>query len=626
MLDTTGFDPLGPTEILPHLGTCARPGAARSVAHSPDHIANQDVPAGDRPDSLAGVHPSPADGVRRIDFLPWEYDPASQETEAQAQAARQQELITAGARIGDGVFIAPNAAVFCDRLSIGDRTYVAALAYVTGDLTIGADCSINPYAVVRGEIRMGDGVRIGAHSSILGFNHRMSTDLPIHEQGTWSKGITLGDDVWIGSHATILDGVTVGDHVVIGASAVVTKDVPDWAVVAGNPARIIRDRRADTGAPQGPDLATELQTFAQRARDQAGDLLARCFEDGRFVDRPAALAGPLEPAVRPWADAVEIADLLLDAAPPGFDAADLVRRLTARQDPATGLIPAGDLSDRGLERAPTSDEPLLATDGDASYHVLSVGYAVRLLGGRLPHPVRAVHALSDRDVVRDLEARDWGARAWGSGAAVDALATACALNIADFSAELPDGGTGPVYGLLGWLTARANPATGMWGAPQPAPRWLQAVNGFYRLTRGSYAQLGLPLPYPEAAIDTVLEHAADPHLAAPEGYNACNVLDIVHPLWLAAQQTEHRRTEGEAWAQDQLRRALHNWSDGAGIPFAPLSAGPDGVAGLQGTEMWLSIIWYLADYLGEADALGYRPRGVHNPDPLVRLAPVDTPG
>jgi acetyltransferase-like isoleucine patch superfamily enzyme len=552
-----------------------------------------------------------AEGVRRIDFHPWEYDPTS--PEGAAQAARQSELVAAGARLGTGVFVAPNAAVFCDNLTVGDRTYIAALAYVTGDLTIGADCSINPYAVVRGEIRMGDGVRIGAHTSILGFNHGMATDRPIHQQGTWSKGITLGDDVWIGSNATILDGVTVGDHVIIGAGSVVTKDVPDWAVVAGNPARVLRDRRADTRGGSAPDLvsdlATELRAFAGRAREQAGDLLARCFEDGRFVDRPAALAGALEPAVRPWADAVEIADLLLDAPPPGFSAADLVRRLAARQDPATGLIPAG-------------DEPLDPMDGPASYHVLSVGYAVRLLGGRLPHPIRAVHTLSDRDVVSALEARDWGAQAWGSGAAVDALATACALNIADFSAELADGGVGPLHGLMGWLSASANPETGMWGAPLPAPRWLQAVNGFYRLTRGSYAQFGLPLPYPEVAIDTVLEHATDPYLATPEGYTACNVLDVVHPLWLAARQTGHRRAEGEAWARGQLRRALRSWVQGAGFAFAPASDGADAVAGLQGTEMWLSIVWLLADYLGLADELGYRPRGVHSPDPLVRLAPV----
>jgi acetyltransferase-like isoleucine patch superfamily enzyme len=566
------------------------------------------------------VHHSPAADVRRIDYFPWEYDPMSPEGEA--QAVRQSELAAEGATFGDGVFIAQNAAVFCDQLSVGDRSYVGALAYVTGDLTIGADCSINPYAVVRGEIRMGDGVRIGAHSSILGFNHRMSNDLPIHEQGTWSKGITLGDDVWIGSNATILDGVTVGDHVIIGASAVVTKDVPDWAVVAGNPARVIRDRRTETRATREHDLEADLVTFAGRARAQAGELLARCFEDGRFVDRPSASAGTQEPAIRPWADAVEIADVLLGTPPPGFDAADLVRRLTARQDPATGLIPAGDLSDEGLAHLPTSDEPLDPADGSASYHILSVGYAVRLLGGRLPHPVRAVHGLSEQAVIASLEARDWGAEAWGSGAAVDALATACALNITDFSAELADGGAGPVYGLLGWLSARANPETGLWGEPQPAPetRWLQAVNGFYRLTRGSYAQFGLPLPYPEAAVDTVLEHASDPHLGTPEGYTACNILDVIHPLWLAARQTGHRRTEGSAWAHAQLRRALGSWTDAEGFAFAPGSDGPDGVAGLQGTEMWLSIVWLLADYLGLSDALGYRPRGVHSPDPLVRLS------
>lgn len=562
------------------------------------------------------MHHTPADGARRIDYLPWEYDPASPEGEA--QEARRRELVAAGARIGAGVFLAPGAAVFCDRLDVGDRSYVAAHAYLTGDVTLGADCSVNPYAVVRGHVRAGDGVRIGAHTSILGFNHSMETDRPVHRQPTWSKGIVLGDDVWVGSNVTILDGVTVGDHAVIGAGAVVTRDVPAWAVAAGNPARVIRDRRAGGATAGEQDLAADLRAFADRARAQAGALLARCFEDGRFVDRPSALAGPREPAVRPWADAVEIADLLLGGPPPGFDAADLVRRLTARQDPVTGLVPDGDLSDAGLT-GPGRPGDLDPFDGSASYHVLSVGYAVRLLGGRLPHPVHAVHRLTGPELVRALESRDWGAGAWGSGAAVDAVATACALNVADFADRFDDGGTGPLYPLLGWLTAHADPATGLWGTPQPAPRWLQAVNGFYRLTRGSYAQLGLPLPYPEAAVDTVLEHAADPHLETPEGYNACNVLDVVHPLWLAARQTGHRRAEGVAWAAAQLRRALTSWSDGAGFAFAPGSDGPDGVPGLQGTEMWLAIVWYLADHLGLADALGYRPRGVHNPDPLVHL-------
>ena len=76
---------------------------------------------------------------------------------------------------------------------------------------------------------------------ILGFNHNHARlDRPIHEQGLSSKGIRIGDDVWIGSGALLLDGVSVGSHCIVAAGAVVTRDVPDWAVVAGNPARVIR--------------------------------------------------------------------------------------------------------------------------------------------------------------------------------------------------------------------------------------------------------------------------------------------------------------------------------------------------------------------------------------------------
>lgn len=539
---------------------------------------------------------SASEAPRRVDFLPWEYDPAS--SEGALQADRQRAL--PGATLGEGVMIASTAAVFCDSLSIGDRSYVAALAYLTGDLRIGADCSVNPFAVVRGDVTMGDGVRIGAHTSILGFNHRMSIEAPVFTQDTWSKGITIGDDVWIGSGVTILDGLTVGDHVVIGAGAVVTKDVPDWAVVAGNPARFIRDRRVD--ASGDADLRAALSAFGDAARAQAPAVLARCVEDGGFVDRPSALAETDAAAVRPWCDAIEIADLLLCGPPPGFETAELLQRLTALQDPGSGLF------------SPDGSEPDAAAP---DYHVLSVGYAIRLLGGALPHPIHAVHSLTGGTVTSALAEREWRDGAWGDGDAVDVLATACALTAAEHGETLPDGGFGPYFEMLGWLTAHADPTTGMWGSVDSSELRLQAVNGFYRLTRGAYAQFGVPLPHPEAAIDTVLAHAADPLLETPEGLTACNILDIIHPLWLAAKQTGHRRGEGAAWARDQLTTALDRWVDGAGFAFAPLSDGPDGVPGLQGTEMWCAIIWLLADYLHLSDALGYRPRGVHRPEPLV---------
>ena len=51
----------------------------------------------------------------------------------------------------------------------------------------------------------------------------------------------IGNKVWIGGHATINPGVTIGDHVVVASGAVVTKDVPDHVVVAGNPAKVVKD-------------------------------------------------------------------------------------------------------------------------------------------------------------------------------------------------------------------------------------------------------------------------------------------------------------------------------------------------------------------------------------------------
>ena len=57
----------------------------------------------------------------------------------------------------------------------------------------------------------------------------------------YAKPITVGNNVWIGGNVTILSDVTIGNNVVIGAGSVVTKDVPDSVVVAGNPARVIKE-------------------------------------------------------------------------------------------------------------------------------------------------------------------------------------------------------------------------------------------------------------------------------------------------------------------------------------------------------------------------------------------------
>lgn len=96
-----------------------------------------------------------------------------------------------------------------------------------------------------GSIVVGNDVMIGPNVVIRASNHAISRcDIPIWEQGQTSGHIIIGDDVWIGANAVILPNVRVGCHVVVGAGAVVTRDIPDFAVVAGVPAVVLRYRNA----------------------------------------------------------------------------------------------------------------------------------------------------------------------------------------------------------------------------------------------------------------------------------------------------------------------------------------------------------------------------------------------
>lgn len=89
----------------------------------------------------------------------------------------------------------------------------------------------------QGGIELGDGCLIGHQVVIATLNH----DLDPNKRGSMIPAkVTLGKNVWVGAHATILPGVTVGDNAVIAAGAVVTKDVPAYCVAAGVPARVIK--------------------------------------------------------------------------------------------------------------------------------------------------------------------------------------------------------------------------------------------------------------------------------------------------------------------------------------------------------------------------------------------------
>ena len=565
---------------------------------------------------------------RRFDYNPWLFDREADAEERAAQAAHQAALTEAvGVELAAGCFVAPSAAVSGRpgvALRLGDRSFVGAHAYVTDAVSLGADCSVNPFATLRGPIRGGDGVRIGAYACLVAFNHGFENpDVPIFRQPHTSKGIRLGDDVWIGAHATVVDGVSIGSHTIVAAGAVVTKNVPDYAIVGGNPAQVIRLRKplpvsveeaatvgpatppspaAPSRARPAPTLEKKLERFGRRVGDELDPLLRGYQVGARGGDFAFVNETGGKKRVRPWCDAVEVA-AMFGRVPPGRTAAEWVTRLRGFQDPETGLVPEHIPEHRRF------DPPLVPTgrpDEAWRYNTMIVNYALECLDSNLAFPVKNAAAITPARLRRQLAKLPWATDAWGAGDWVDCYASCLWPNARYF------GATPPLAELFAWLDARHDPASGLWGSASADTRWLLPVNGFYRLTRGTYAQYGRPLPAPERAVDTILVHAGDRAFFTPEKENACNVLDVVHPLWLCLRQTGHRRGEAEAWVAGRLARLPARWVRGRGFDFQPARGEPS----LQGTEMWLSILWLMAELLGVSPALGYRPRGVHRIEPV----------
>jgi acetyltransferase-like isoleucine patch superfamily enzyme len=134
-----------------------------------------------------------------------------------------------GIRIGDGVFIGRNTILSCKN---GD------IALADG-ANIGFNCEI--FSASR--VTIGKRVLMAAYSYVIGGDHDFSDPArPVLEQARTSAGVTIGDGVWMGAGAKVLDGVTIGDGAVIGAAAVVRDAVPASAIAVGIPARVVGTR------------------------------------------------------------------------------------------------------------------------------------------------------------------------------------------------------------------------------------------------------------------------------------------------------------------------------------------------------------------------------------------------
>src|SRR5690606_5664106 len=296
-----------------------------------------------------------SDHEARLQFLTW--DRTQADIDASEHRARQAFLAkTAGASFHPSAYVAAEAAIFTEHLIMGEGSWIAGHALVRGDVELGAHTTVNPYAMISGKVRCGDGVRIASHVSIVGFNHGFDDpDVPIHTQKHESLGIVIGDDVWIGANAVVLDGVTVGKGAGIGAGgdvwsgaravvragvtvgkgaviaggAVVSRGGPPLAIVGGIPARVVRYR----GQGRKGDTVAVLGRLGTAAQAQLPEVLAVYREGEDYLSGEAD--GQLRRSARHLNDAIELAGGF-GTLPEGLDVPATLERLQALQDPRTG--------------------------------------------------------------------------------------------------------------------------------------------------------------------------------------------------------------------------------------------------------------------------------------------------
>lgn len=144
------------------------------------------------------------------------------------------------ARFSEVITTEPN------KIIIGKGTRICRHSFLFnagGTIKIGENCCIGDYCnfLGNGGLSIGDNVIFANGISLISSEHNyQDISRPIKDQGSQSKGITIGDNCWFGIHSTVLDGVNIGKNCVIGAGAIVKNNLPDYSLAVGVPAKIIK--------------------------------------------------------------------------------------------------------------------------------------------------------------------------------------------------------------------------------------------------------------------------------------------------------------------------------------------------------------------------------------------------
>jgi maltose O-acetyltransferase len=140
--------------------------------------------------------------------------------------------------------------------AIGRHTVIQAGSRITspGEVSIGSHCNLAQGVFITGGggVTIGNWVGFGPDVKIWSVNHRFSDpDRPWMLQGSENKPVVIEDDVWLAANVFVLPGVTIGKGAIVSACSVVSKSIPPYALVAGNPARVIGWRKAPTTLREG---------------------------------------------------------------------------------------------------------------------------------------------------------------------------------------------------------------------------------------------------------------------------------------------------------------------------------------------------------------------------------------